>query len=229
MTLDGKRILVTGGTGKLGRALVPRLLDEGAWVAVTYRGNEELAKLLAELDPDGPQPKAIQCELADADSVARLSEELAQIEALPLHGLACLAGGYTGGHPLWEAPDDEMHATVSGNVLPTWRVLKRFTRGMVDAGYGRIVTVGAKHGVEPVKNGAAFAAAKGAVLSLTRALAEDLRGTGVTATCLVPYKMRAAGAEGVVPYEEVAAAVVWLLGDEAGVVDGDALPVYGRR
>ena len=225
MSLAGKRILVTGGAGGLGRALVPRLLDAGAWVAVTYRDNEELAELLRRVDPSRPQPTALSCDLADADSIENLARELAH--DLPLHGLACLAGSWMGGRPMWEAPDDELDEALRDNLLATWRVLKRFAGGMVQAGYGRIVTVGARHAVRGTRDAAAYAAAKGAVVSLTLAVAEDLRGTGATATCVLPSKMREGGGGHAVPYERVAAAVAWLLDDDASVLDGAILPVYG--
>ena len=100
---------------------------------------------------------------------------------LPLHGLALLAGGLGGRHAaVGVAPASDCTEVMHANVLPTWNVLRRFVGGMVDAGYGRIVTVGARHAVTPVKGNAAYAAAKGAVASMTATLAEDLRGTGVT-------------------------------------------------
>lgn len=227
MSLEGKRILVTGATGILGREVVRRLLAEGAWVAAVYRGNEHLAEMLSLLDPNGPQPKALYAELSDADSVERLAQELAH--DLPLHGLALLAGGWTGGARVWEAPETQMHEMIKTNVLPTWRTLRRFVPGMVEAGYGRIVTVGARHGVRPTKGNAAYGASKAAVMSLTQGLSEDLRGTGVTATCVVPSSIRPGGENGAVSPERVAAAISWLLDDDASVATGTLLPVYGDR
>lgn len=223
MSLEGKRILVTGGTGLLGRALVPRLLDAGAWVAVTYRDNERLSALYAGLDPDGPQPKAVACELADPDSVEALAEDLAP--DLPLDGIACLAGGWGGGQALWEAPPGQLEEMVRLNVLPTWFALRRFLPGMVAAGRGRAVTVGARHAVRGMKVNAAYGASKGAVVSLTESLAEDLRGSGVTVTCVMPSVI-GTGGKGASP-EDVAAAVAWMLDDEAGVLNGAVVAAYG--
>lgn len=227
MSLAGKRILVTGATGKLGRVLVRRLIDDGAWVAVTYRSNESLAGLLACLDPDGPQPQAYECELSDPDSVEALAQGLAQTADLPLQGLALLAGGWAGGTPLWESAGSDLPEVMHANVLPTWNVLRRFVGGMVDAGYGRIVTVGARHSVTPVKGNAAYAAAKGAVASMTTTIAEDLRGTGVSAACILPRLMRAEASGNAVSYDAVAAMIAWLLDEDAAIVDGALLPVYG--
>lgn len=227
MSLAGKRILVTGGTGKLGREVVKRLVAAEAWVAVTYRDNASLAALLSELDPNGPQPKAVQCELSEPASVRGLAEELTTAEALPLHGLALLAGGWMGGTPLWEAAEGQLEDLWRRNVTSAWNVLHRFAGGMAEAGYGRIVTVGARHVARPVKGNAAYAAAKGAVAGLTATLAEDLRGTGVTATCVLPWHMSAEAAQGAVSYDEVAAMIAWLLDDDASVANGDMLQVNG--
>lgn len=229
MSLANKRILVTGGTGKLGRALVKRLLDDGAWVAVTYRDNTSLAALLSTLPPDGPQPKAFQCELSDADSVAGLAEELEQNVALPLHGMALLAGGWEGGGALWEAPEGQLDDLLRDNVLSTWNALHRFAGGMAEAGYGRIVTIGARHADRAVKGNAAYAAAKAAIAAMTTTLAEDLRGTGVTATCLLPWKMSMEPSAKSMTYDDAVPLLAWLLDDDAAVVDGDTLRIDGPR
>jgi NAD(P)-dependent dehydrogenase (short-subunit alcohol dehydrogenase family) len=108
--------------------------------------------------------------------------------------------------------------------------------GMVERKYGRIVTVGSRPAIDPTPNTAAYSAAKAAVIAMTRSLGRELRGSGVTANCILPSTIdtpqnresmpRADPSRWVTP-EAIGQVVAFLCSDAAGVIRGAAIPVYG--
>jgi NAD(P)-dependent dehydrogenase (short-subunit alcohol dehydrogenase family) len=108
--------------------------------------------------------------------------------------------------------------------------------GMTERGYGRIVTVGSRPAIDPTPNTAAYSAAKAAVVAMTRSLGRELRGTGVTANCILPSTIdtpqnresmpRADPSRWVKP-EEIGRIVAFLCSEASGVIRGAAIPVYG--
>src|SRR5207247_3001614 len=98
----GKSVLIAGGTGALGRAVVLAFLDESAYVVVTYRRQEEFAALNKTAAATGLSLEGYQVDVTDEGAVRRLTEQL-----LASHGridvLVNAVGGYAGGQPLWEA------------------------------------------------------------------------------------------------------------------------------
>jgi NAD(P)-dependent dehydrogenase (short-subunit alcohol dehydrogenase family) len=223
--LHERVILVTGGTGSLGRGVLAELKAANATVITTAHR------------PTPPPIEGIEVEVADLrdpDEVDPLVERIiARHERID--GLVCLVGGFTGGtfiqtdHQTW-------HEMVELNLNTAVIAARAVLPGMTERGYGRIVTVGSRPAIDPSPNTAAYAAAKAAVVAMTRSLGRELRGTGVTANCILPSTIdtpqnreampRADPSRWVAP-EEIGRVVTFLVSESAGVIRGAAIPVYG--
>lgn len=234
LMLVGKRIVVTGGSGGLGRVVVADLLARGARVHLTYRSPEELERAAAHW-AGGPEPVVHAVDLTDAGAAAALASDI-EAEG-PVHGLVCCTGTWAGGHPLWETDPGVLHTVMSANLVVTFTALRAFTPGMVAASDGRIVTIGSRVAFKMRKGSSLAAASKAAVTTLTEVLAEELTGTGVAAYCVAPSSIatddmvahmpNADQSRWVAP-EKIAAVIAWLLGPDAGIANGAVVPVYGE-
>jgi NAD(P)-dependent dehydrogenase (short-subunit alcohol dehydrogenase family) len=114
VSLDGRGIVVGGGTGDLGRAVVPALLSAGARVAVPYRSAESWEALRASV-PSGSALWGAQADITELAAARRfVDESVAWLGSLD--GVAALAGAYAGGGHLHEAPEGEWAAMLSANL-----------------------------------------------------------------------------------------------------------------
>jgi NAD(P)-dependent dehydrogenase (short-subunit alcohol dehydrogenase family) len=223
--LEDRVILVTGGTGSLGRGVLAELLSANATVIST-------AHRPPAVPIDGVEIEV--ADLMDPDAAVPLVERIiARHERID--GLVCLVGGFTGGtfiqtdHQTWR---EMVELNLNTAVVAARAVLP----GMTERGYGRIVTVGSRPAIDPTPNTAAYSAAKAAVVAMTRSLGRELRGTGVTANCILPSTIdtpqnresmpRADPSRWVKP-EEIGRIVAFLCSEAAGVIRGAAIPVYG--
>jgi NAD(P)-dependent dehydrogenase (short-subunit alcohol dehydrogenase family) len=223
--LSSRVALVTGGTGSLGHGVVGELVKAHATVIAT-------AHRPSPAPAEGVSVEVV--DLADADEAAPLMERVAAQHG-SVDALVCLVGGFRGGafiqtdHVTWR----EM---VELNLNTASNVIRAALPGMVERRYGRIVTVGSRPALDPSPNTSAYAAAKAAVVSLTRSLGRELRGSGVTINCVIPSTIdtpqnresmpKADHAKWVKP-EEIGRVIAFLCSDAAGIIRGAEVPVYG--
>jgi NAD(P)-dependent dehydrogenase (short-subunit alcohol dehydrogenase family) len=223
--LHDRVVLVTGGTGSLGRGVVSELKASNATVISTAHR------------PSPPPIEGVEVEVADlrdpGEAVPLVERIVARHERID--ALVCLVGGFTGGtfiqtdHQTW-------HEMVELNLNTAVIAARAALPGMVERKYGRIVTVGSRPAIDPTPNTAAYSAAKAAVIAMTRSLGRELRGSGVTANCILPSTIdtpqnresmpRADPSRWVTP-EAIGQIVAFLCSDAAGVIRGAAIPVYG--
>lgn len=233
MTLRGRVALVTGGTGALGQAVTRRLLAEGAAVTVSYRAEAERDALLARLGAaERERLLLVRADVTDERAVADLVNTLRARHGR-LDILAALVGGFAGGR-LVETDRATWERMLALNLTSAFVAARAAVPAMLAGGWGRVVTVGSRAVVPPAAGFVAYTAAKAGLIAFTQALAQELRGSGVTANCVLPGTMdtpanRAAmpGADrsGWVPVESVAAAIAFLVGEEAAHVTGALVTV----
>jgi NAD(P)-dependent dehydrogenase (short-subunit alcohol dehydrogenase family) len=223
-------VLVTGGTGALGRAVTRALLQSGARVVVPVYRPEEEPGLLAGLGPLTDRLTLTPADLLSEHSVVQLLGAMPQ-----LHALVHLVGGFAMG-PVEDCPVDTARGQLELNVMAAFIVIKHAVARMRHTGHGRIVTIGSRAAVEPAAQQAIYSASKAALVALTRAVAAETRGTDITANCVLPSiidtpaNRAAMGEENAARWvkpESLAEVVAFLASEAAGDVRGAAVPVYG--
>jgi NAD(P)-dependent dehydrogenase (short-subunit alcohol dehydrogenase family) len=231
-----KTLVITGGTGGLGTALVRRLVYEDYRLAVTYLMPEEAARFEEEFDFDEDRLLLLRVDATNAEAVNSLMKNVVDTWGA-LHGLCSLVGGWAGGRDVAETDDLRFERMLDLNLRSTFFAVRAAVPHLVETGWGRIITVGSRAVTESPTGQAAFNLAKAGVVSLTKSVAQELEGTGVTANVLMPSVIDTAATRQSLPYadyvnwptpDEIAAVAHFLLGEESGVINGAEIPVYGR-
>lgn len=184
LSLDGRVVWVTGAGRGLGRAIAEAFAAGGAALAVTARTESALVELVESCESDQPVI-AVSCDVSDAGSVAaaarRIHDELGPIETLV--NMAGINPTVVRSESLC---DEDWAAVLDINLSGTFYCCREAGRQMLEAGRGAIVNVSSVHGSVGVPRMAAYAASKGGVETLTKALALEWASRGVRVNCLAP-------------------------------------------
>lgn len=225
--LNERNIVVTGGTGALGRAVVARLIAAGATCHVPSRRSEA-----QEAGPGLHVTPGI--DLTDAADVARFYGAIPDLWA-SIH----LAGGFAMG-PIDSAGADELRHMLELNVVTAWLCAHEAVAAMRRGGAGgRIVNVAARPALEPRRGArmAPYAASKAAVAALTAALAEEVKGDHILVNAIAPSTIDSEANRKAMPKADpakwlapasAAEAVLMLVSPAATEISGAVLPLYAR-
>ena len=232
---SGRIVLVAGGTGGLGRAVSLGFLEQDCRVAVTYRRQEEWDALKSATGADRQQLEGHNLDVTDETAVAGLIENLVGKHGR-LDALINTVGGYAGGARLWELDTRVFDQMFALNLRSGFVLSRAAVPVMLKQGYGSIVNVASKAAFDHASGAAAYAASKAAAIAMMDSLAADLKGTGVRVNSIVPSIIDTEANRKAMPKsdftkwpkpEDIARVVLFLCGDDAKVVHGAALPVYG--
>ena len=225
-----RHVLCTGGAGGLGNKVTAALIRRGARVTVPVHARSEGDRLQAELGPLSSHVRLVEADLRDEAQVATIAAEMPRLDAL-VH----LVGGFAMG-PTTSFTLTAYHEQIELNLTTTFLAVKHALARMQTVGSGRIVTVASRAALEPSGATSVYSACKAAVLAFTRAVADETRGTGITANCVLPSiidtpanraAMGDADAAKWVKPERLAETIGFLASEEAGDLRGSAIQVYG--
>jgi 3-oxoacyl-[acyl-carrier protein] reductase len=226
-----RTVLITGGNRGIGFSIAERFIADGHRVAVTARSGE---------GPTGAL--TVKADVTDGGS---LDTAIADVEAAlgPIEVVVANAG-ITRDMLLIRMSDDDFEDVINTNLSGVFRVVKRGIKSMMKQKFGRVVLISSVVGLYGSPGQVNYSAAKAGLVGLARSLTRELGGRGITANVVAPgfidTDMTQALPEaqreaylGSIPAgrfatpDEVAAAVVWLAGDEAAYISGAVIPVDG--
>ncbi len=236
INFSGRTVLVAGGTGGLGNAVSLAFLEEGARVVVTYRKEEEYADLKSGA---GVKAAALEGSLVDVTDERATAELVAGIVARHgrLDALVNAVGGYVGGVTLWELETKVFDAMLSLNLRSGYALARGVLPAMLKQRHGSIVNVAAKAAFDHGAGAGAYAASKAAAVAMMDSLAAEVKGTGVRVNSILPSIIDTAVNRKAMPNgdftfwpkpEEIAQVILFLCSDNAAVIHGAAVPVYGN-
>lgn len=178
--LAGARVLVTGGTGGIGAALVEGLLAAGARVAVAARNAEAAARAAASV----PAPRLLVADLAHDDSIRALVDEA----RAALGGIDVLvqAHGNVSPGPAVDLPLEDFESQLRVNLTATFRLAQAVAPEMIARKRGKIIHVASMLTFQGGLNACGYAAAKGGVGQLTKALSNEWAPHGVNVNAVAP-------------------------------------------
>lgn len=226
-----RTVLVTGGNRGIGRAIAEEFVAAGYKVAVTVRSGE---------GPTGTL--SVKADVTDASSLdsafAEVEEKLGPVEILVANA------GITRDTLLMRMTDEEFEEVINTNLTGVFRVLKRATKGMMKARFGRVILIGSVVGLLGSAGQVNYSSAKSALVGMARSITRELGGRGITANVVAPgfidtdmtaalpneqqedYKRRIPAGRFAQP-SEVAKVVTWLASDDSGYISGAVIPVDG--
>ncbi|MCF8540316.1 MAG: 3-oxoacyl-ACP reductase FabG [Aurantimicrobium sp.] len=229
--MTARTVLITGGNRGIGFSLAEEFVAAGHRVAVTAR--------------NGAGPAGSLTVIADVTDGASLDRAFAEVEEKlgPVEVLVANAG-ITRDTLVMRMSDDDFDDVVNTNLGGAFRVVKRATKGMLKAKFGRIILISSVVGLYGSAGQVNYAASKSALVGMARSLTRELGSRGITANVVAPgfietdmtaalpeeqqleYKRNIPAGRFAQP-AEVAKVVAWLAGDDAGYISGAVIPVDG--
>jgi len=235
MSLEERVAVITGATGGLGSTLARELATHGAKLALLGKDPDKLDSQVRSLSLPVERTFTQTVDLLDLaltkSAAAAILAKFGRIDIL-LH----VVGGWTGGKALVELPAEDLESMLNQHVWTTFNVIQAFVPALINNGWGRVAMITSPFASRPHAKGGPYAVGKAGQEALMQTLSQELIGTGVTANLLQAKTIDAQRKKVSSPStdnsswttpEELTAAILYLLSDAAGTVNGAKIPLFG--
>ncbi len=237
--LSGKRALITGASGGIGKAISKELHDQGATVILSGTKLDVLNQLAAELSE---RADVVACDLASLEGIRELV--IACNEAMGGIDILVNNAGLSRDNLLMRISDEDWDTVLDINLKAAFQLSKACLRGMMKQRFGRIISITSIVGVTGNAGQANYAASKAGIIGMSKSLAQEVASRGITVNCIAPgfiitpmtdslTDKQKDTVQGAIPagrfgqVEDVASGAVFLASDEASYITGQTLHVNG--
>lgn len=228
--------VITGGTGGLGREVARRFADRGHRIAITYLVPSEADDVEEHLGLPEERLFLKRVDCTDSESVGTfMKETVARFGGINV--LTCLIGGWAGGRDVDETDDVRFDRMIDLNLRSTFNASRAALPYLREAEWGRIIMIGSRAAVEPPGGQAMYNVAKAGVIALARSIAEEVNDSEITANVVLPSLIDTPAFREIVPFanyvdwptpQQIAAVIDFLGSPASSVINGAAIPVYGK-
>ena len=231
----GKVAFITGGTGAVGRVVAEAFHSEGASLALTYLDERGVAKLPTALKDKTRRVISLKTNLTDEQQV-----QVAFGQAVEKFGtidfLLNIAGGYMAKTPVADLELKDWDHMMDMNLKSAFLCSREALKVMLKRGTGRIINISALAGLGPSAGRGAYGISKAGVATLTRIVADEVKGTGITANAIAPSLVATEANIQSSPGEdyskwvkptEIADLILYLCSDSARSINGAVINMYG--
>ncbi|MBD5136494.1 MAG: 3-oxoacyl-[acyl-carrier-protein] reductase [Lachnospiraceae bacterium] len=238
-----KIALVTGAGRGIGRQIALKLAEQGITVIVNYNGSEEAAEsVVNKITESGGRAKAVKCNVSDyketEEMIASIVKEFGRLDILVNNA------GITADNLMVRMTEEDFDKVININLKGAFNTIKHVNRQMIKQRYGRIVNISSVVGVTGNAGQANYAASKAGIIGLTKSAARELASRNVTVNAVAPgfiqTEMTDKLPENVkeqmqsqIPLkrlgttEDIAAAVSFLVSEDASYITGQVIEVNG--
>ena len=233
--LDNKVIVISGATGGLGRVVTKIMANNGASLVLLGRSKERLNSLAESLSLKDDKHLKLEVDLSDRNATEDAAKTTFQTFG-KVDILLQLVGGWIGGKSIMDVEPSEISTMLKQHTWTTYHLTKSFLPYMLENHFGRIIAISSPFAATPRAKGAPYAIGKAAQEALILTLAQEIKGTGVTANILLvktidldhkrdlkPSSKNAAWSKP----EEIAETIGFLISDDARMINGARIPLYG--
>jgi len=241
-TIEMRVAIVTGASRGIGRAIAERLASQGNIVVGVARSAEALKEVASAIAATGGKFHGQCCDIGDSVAFAQLIENIAE-----QHGRLDILvnnAGITKDGLLMRMSDDDFDSVIRVNLKSAFVACRAASRPMMKGRFGRIVNIGSVSGLTGNAGQVNYAAAKSGLIGMTKSIARELGGKGITANVVAPGFIETDMTAALLPQvkeqalphiplkrfgepKHIAAAVAWLASDDGGYVTGQVIVVDG--
>ena len=179
--LEGKKALITGASGGIGKEIAKVLIEHNAEVCISGRNHEELNALKKSL---GKKCHVVTCDLSKKDEIIELIKKAD--EFMGYIDILVNNAGITKDNIFLRMSENEWEDVLNVNLNSTFNILKLITKGMVKRKYGRIINISSVVGVTGGAGQVNYSASKAALIGLTKSLSQEIATRNITVNCIAP-------------------------------------------
>jgi NAD(P)-dependent dehydrogenase (short-subunit alcohol dehydrogenase family) len=229
---SNKIVLVTGGTGALGRSITKAFLESHATVISSYHSDRETSKTQAD---NKPKVQLFKANVINEEEVEKLVSSIVDKYG-HIDILVNVVGAYLGGKTIVELEEKEWDRMMTVNLKSAFLISKHVTRQMISSKYGKIIHISSKLGLHSEGYDSAYAASKSGLIRLVESLSNETKESNINVNCIMPSIIDTEANRKAMPNadfnkwvkpEDLANVILFLSSEEAKTVTGAAIPTFG--